>query len=88
VQYILPVAVQLMFFASPVAYPKEVMGDRAWLMNLNPVTPFIELAQHSLLGRPSPDILWLLYGIATGGAILLIGLIAFRQMERKFADVI
>lgn len=89
VQHILPVAMQLLLYASPVAYAASNIPDvyqRAY--HLNPLVALLEGLRHALLGTPAPaagDVAWALG--ATAGA-LVTGTLVFRRLERRFADVI
>ena len=89
VQYILPVFLQILLYASPVAYGLSMVPDHlrpyyTW----NPLTAPLELFRYALLGTGAPPALALLYSTATAAAVLLVGLYAFKRMERRFADVI
>ena len=89
VQYVLPVLTQVLLYASPVPYgasavPKKLLG----IYYLNPLSAPLEAIRWSLLGTAPPPFKWLAYSLAAGAAIVLSGLIAFKRMERKFADVI
>jgi lipopolysaccharide transport system permease protein len=94
VQYVLPVLVQLLLFASPVAYslssvPKHLRGFHTFLV-LNPLTGLLQGVRWSLLGaKNAPITLGLsLYATSASVLILIVGMFAFAQMERSFADVI
>jgi lipopolysaccharide transport system permease protein len=93
VQYILPVALNILLFASPIAYSAKYAASRLPARfrtgyMLNPLAPIMESFRCIILGTdPAPA--WAL-GCAIGVsiAVLWIGAVAFKQMERKFADVI
>ena len=51
----LPMALMLLFFVMPVAYPLRATG---WEL-LNPVLPLITAGRAALVGAPVPDPLWL-----------------------------
>ncbi|MDD5351269.1 MAG: ABC transporter permease, partial [Chthoniobacteraceae bacterium] len=89
VNYFLPVAVQLLLYASPVAYavsavPPALRG----LYWLNPLCPLLEGFRWSLLGAgtlpPGP----LLYAAAISCTAMTAGAFAFKWLERLFSDVI
>jgi lipopolysaccharide transport system permease protein len=86
--HILPFAVQLGMFATPVIYPLSVVPERfRWVAALNPLTGILESFRAALFGLP---IDWpLLAGSAALTlAVLLAGTVVFRRMERTFADTI
>jgi ABC-type polysaccharide/polyol phosphate export permease len=88
VQHAVGPAMQIWFFASPIAYPSTLLSDRAELVYaLNPVVGVMALTRWSVLGTPWPG--WpLLVSSGTGAALLAAGLAYFRRSERFFADVI
>ncbi len=89
VQYIIPVATQILLYASPVAYSvADVPAKYRWVYELNPLTPPLEAMRGSLLGTPLPDLQSMAISCTTGTILLLIGLYSFKRMERRFADVI
>ena len=81
-------AMQVLFFATPVAYPSSLLADRAELVYaLNPLVGVIGLARWSVLGTPWPG--WpLAVSVATTAVTLAGGVAYFRRSERSFADVI
>ena len=81
-------AMQVWFFASPIAYPSSLLADRAELAYaLNPMVGVIGLARWSVLGTPWPG--WPLAVSAGTAAVILVGGVSyFRRSERYFADVI
>jgi lipopolysaccharide transport system permease protein len=89
VQYILPVALQILFFASPIGYAVAAVAEhlRPWY-RLNPLAAPIEAFRASLLPTTHPPAIMLLYSFAISAAVFVIGLFTFKSMERKFADVI
>ena len=90
VQYIVPVLVMILQYVSPVGYLVAGTVPHRLLAHymLNPLAGLIEAFRWSMLG--SEEVHWAYVGYA--GAIsllvLLIGALAFKRMERKFADVI
>jgi lipopolysaccharide transport system permease protein len=88
VRYVLPFAVQVWLFATPVAYPASSVPD-AWraLYGLNPMATVVEGFRWALLGTPlSPSM-----AVASAVAITVIlagGLVYFRKTEGTFADLV
>lgn len=87
--YALPFLTQFWLFATPVAYSSKVVSG-AWqfLYSLNPMAGVVNGFRWALLGigtGPSLE-LWISIGISL--AVLISGLIYFRNMERTFADTI
>jgi lipopolysaccharide transport system permease protein len=89
VRYIVPFAVQLWLFATPVAYPITLL-DEPWrtLSAINPMVGVVEGFRWAVLGQTNAP--WALIGIsAASAAILLLGGLAyFHRAERDFADIV
>ena len=89
VGHILPFLTQTWFFVTPIVYSSSVVSPK-WqiLYALNPLTGVVEGFRWSLLGIHSLP--WQLLAISAGVAIALLitGLVYFRNMERTFADEI
>lgn len=89
VGYTIPFVVQIWMYASPVAYPVSLVPER-WrlLYSLNPMAGVIEGFRWALLGTGNPD-----FGVMAASAVVIMalllgGIVYFRQMERTFADVV
>jgi lipopolysaccharide transport system permease protein len=100
VQYVIPVMMNLLLYASPVAYslataveklrhnaPKYAELGRL-VYTANPLSGLLEAFRISILG--SGQIPWgpVLYASVVSILIFFGGAFAFKRMERKFADVI
>jgi homopolymeric O-antigen transport system permease protein len=75
-------------FVTPVIYPIHyVPGHWRILMGLNPMTGVVIGFRYSLLGSAAQ---WSIMGLslAVSLAIFVVGLLIFRRMERRFADII
>lgn len=89
-QHVLPVAVQLWFYATPVVYPLSMISTEArwrWVATLNPMTAPVEAMKMALLGHGSwtPTLAAGAWGVTL--AILVTGLAAFSRAERTVIDV-
>src|SRR5690606_21982606 len=89
IRYMIPFMVQLWLFATPIAYPSSLLAEQ-WrpLYALNPMVGVVEGFRWALLGtdtRPGPMIV-----VSAVVTILLFlsGLMYFRRMERRFADIV
>jgi len=89
VQYVLPYLIQLLLYASPVAYGVSAVPQavrRFYL--LNPIAPLLDGLRTALLGRG--DVHW----AAIGGSALVsvaafaAGVLFFLYQDRQYADVI
>lgn len=88
VKHIVPVALQLWMFASPVIYPSSLFPEKwRWVFALNPLTGILEGLRSSIFGTPF-DMFAILCSVAIIFALLIVALIVFRNMEDHFADYI
>ncbi len=88
-QHVVALAVQILFFATPIFYSAQrVPYPFRYALEVNPLTPAIEGVRAALMwGRP-PE--WQSFGIALAGSLLiaLLGYAFFMKSKRAFADVI
>jgi lipopolysaccharide transport system permease protein len=87
-QHVVPVALQLLLFASPVIYSMHIV-PAAWrpIYILNPLAGLIEGFRAALVGRPLPQpAVW----VATAVTFVIVvgAFAAFRRMETEFADYV
>jgi lipopolysaccharide transport system permease protein len=89
VGYVLPWFMQILMYASPLAYSLDaVPGNLRWLFDINPVTWFLEAFRWSTLGTSMPPV-WQLVAIAVAGPLVFfVGTLIFQKNEREFADFI
>jgi lipopolysaccharide transport system permease protein len=89
VRYVVPFAVQLWLFATPVAYPITLL-DEPWrtLAALNPMVGVVEGFRWGVLGDGTAP--WGAIGIsaAAAAAFLVAGFAYFHRVERDFADIV
>jgi lipopolysaccharide transport system permease protein len=86
-QYILPFALSIAFYVTPVIYPVQGLPEGwAWVMYLNPVAGLVEAHRACVLDDPLP---WggLAMSVVMSSAALLFGAFYFTRAERQFADV-
>jgi lipopolysaccharide transport system permease protein len=87
-RYVLGFLVQLWMFASPLAYPLDVVPEQ-WrlLYALNPMVGVIDGFCAALLGTA---LRWDIIGISAVSAtgLLVLGLFYFKRVERRFADIV
>lgn len=89
VGYFLPWAVQIMLYASPVAYSVAEVPERLQLLfSLNPLTWYLEEFRYSLLAQPAPPAWQIVASVVLAVVVLFGGAVAFQSWERDFADVI
>jgi lipopolysaccharide transport system permease protein len=88
-RYVIPVIMQFLLYASPVAYSVSVVPERLrfWFY-LNPLSGLLDAFRWSLLGRGQLDWAAVGYAAACVVVVFLFGIYSFKKMERRFADVI
>jgi lipopolysaccharide transport system permease protein len=83
-------AVQLLMYATPVAYPMSYLKGKsfaAWIA-WNPLTPIVEAFRYALFGTGTVNTIGLFY---SGGFIVVVvffGLLIFSKVERTFMDTV
>jgi lipopolysaccharide transport system permease protein len=89
VGYVIPLLLQLLLFASPVAYPLDAVPDSVrWFVALNPLTGLLQAFHWCLTGYGSLPPSYLAYSAVTAVMVTVIGALVFSSLERSFADVI
>ena len=87
-RHIVPFGLQLWFFMTPVIFDRSFVSPRyQWLLDLNPIGGTIEAFRSVVLDRPIDWGSWVL-SIGVGLLVLVIGLLWFSRLERRFADVV
>jgi lipopolysaccharide transport system permease protein len=89
VRYVVPFLIQFWMFASPVAYPSNLVPERwRWLYGLNPMAGVVEGFRWSLTGHGQPP--GILLADSTVMVLLLLagGVAYFQKMEGTIADVV
>ena len=89
VGYMLPLALQILFYACPIVYQvTKVPAKAVFWYNLNPLSSIFEAITWSIFGIESLEWGRLAYAAVASVAVLMGGVYAFKHMEKKFADVI
>ena len=88
VKYIIPFAVQMLFFISPVFYSHSFITNKYLLFfyYLNPITGILELIRFGLFEMPI-NINGLIISCASTILAFFIGMFYFRRFESTFADI-
>ena len=87
-RHLVPFAIQLWLYATPVVYPAALFPPRwRWLLYLNPVAGPVDAFRAAFLGR-SVDPLGVLTSLAISGILLLVAIFYFSHVERRLADVL
>jgi homopolymeric O-antigen transport system permease protein len=83
-------AVQLLMYATPVAYPLSFLKDKSYAswIQWNPLTPIMEAFRYALFQKGSFTAGSLLYSAVFIVVVLFIGLLSFSKVERSFMDTV
>ena len=89
VRYVVPFAIQLLLFITPIAYPSSLI-DEPWrtLSAINPMVGVVEGFRWATLDTGHAPLA--LMGVSAASAILILvaGLAYFDRVERRFADYV
>jgi lipopolysaccharide transport system permease protein len=88
-RYTIPFLVQFWLFATPVAYSSKLV-PAVWrpVYGLNPMAGVVEGFRWALLGTGEPPGLMILASAAVVAVLLVTGLVYFRRVEGRFADIV
>jgi lipopolysaccharide transport system permease protein len=87
-RYVIPFMIQVWLFITPVIYPTTMIPEKwHWLYYLNPMAGLIEGFRSAFLGKPF-DIVGPSISFSVAIACFIIGVLYFRKVERRFADII
>ena len=83
-QYVVSIAIQGLFFLTPVLYQRNALaGKVAWLVDLNPVVPFIELFRAPLSQAVFPSASAIVHASLISFLALAIGLLVLFRQEKN-----
>ncbi len=89
VRYVVPFAIQMWLFVTPVAYPSSLL-EEPWrtLSAINPMVGVIEGFRWATLGAGDAPLALIGVSAVSAAALLAAGLAYFDRVERSFADFI
>jgi lipopolysaccharide transport system permease protein len=87
VKFVVPFLTQIWLFATPIAYPADVLGE-PWrtILGLNPMTGVVEGFRWAVAGGEPPPRGHLMMAILVAFVLVGTGAVYFRRMEKNFAD--
>ena len=90
-QQIIPFAMQLLFFLTPVAYPTAklsglISADWQWVVYLNPLAGLLELFRSFLFGTVFSDAV--IISVILAPTLLFVGLWSFVKADKQMADIV
>lgn len=86
-QHLIGVAMQLLFYATPIVYASETIPDNfKWILYLNPMTYIINGYRDIFYNQRMIDIVSTLLLIIISIALCIIGYIIFNKLQKGFAE--
>jgi lipopolysaccharide transport system permease protein len=87
--FLIPFALQIWNYASPVVYSSELIPEKwRWLYALNPIVGLIEGFRWSVLGSSPLNVEMLCSTLTFAVLSVLGGAIIFKKVERGFVDIV
>jgi lipopolysaccharide transport system permease protein len=88
VKHVIPLFIQLYYFASPILYPVSVAPSwMHWMYTVNPLAVVVT-AYRSLLNGHALDWAGLAWALFASLAVLALGAVAFMRKEQEMVDVL
>ncbi len=84
IQQILNNFLQIMFFVTPILWPPHMLGERAWMLNYNPIYFFIESVRAPLLGNTVPFEVWMGL-LITSSMVFVLAATVFGRFRNRVA---
>ena len=87
--YLVSFGVQLAMYMTPIIYPISMVPEHyRSLMELNPISPLLEMFRYALLGKGTFSLAGISYSTIFAIMILVIGTLLFNKVERDFMDTV
>jgi lipopolysaccharide transport system permease protein len=89
VRFVVPFLTQFWMYATPIVWPISVLpAEWRFLIGLNPMAGAVEGFRWALLGTAMPSLTLFALSVVTALILLISGIVFFRHMEDRFADII
>ena len=90
VRHILPLAIQIWMFVTPILYPATIVSERwrTWYFAINPMAVIIDGCRRAVIQGLPPDLKYLSLTAAISCLLLFGGYKVFKSLEREFADIV
>ena len=86
-EHILAIIAMAWLYATPICYPETMVPEKYLsLYRLIPVTPIVNAYRDVLYYGRTPDLTTLLIAIGIGLVTVLIGVLVFGRLQRRFAE--
>lgn len=88
-KFVIPLALQILFYATPVIYSINIIPDKFFKLILsNPLTGLIDSYRQIILFNQPPNFYHLISSVAGGTILLIVGYWFYKRVDKKFADII
>ena len=87
---VMGLVMQVVFYAAPIVYPLSLVqstGVRT-VIQLNPLTPIAGVMRTGLVGAEAPGVAAIVYLLAGGATLLVVGAAALERWRRSIADLV
>jgi ABC-type polysaccharide/polyol phosphate export permease len=75
------------FYATPIVYLSSMLPEKfQWAMHANPMAVLVESYRAVLYYHQLPDMTWLGIWAALSFAILILGYLLFKKLEKTFVE--
>lgn len=90
VRHVLPLAIQIWMFVTPILYPASVVPVkwRVWYFVLNPMAIIVDGYRRSVIQGVPPETCYLMAAAGVSAGLLWLGYAWFKHLERDFADIV
>ncbi|MBP3266106.1 MAG: ABC transporter permease [Clostridiales bacterium] len=86
-EHILAIVAMAWLYATPICYPETMVPEKYLsLYRLNPVTPVVNAYRDVLYYGKTPDLTTLLLAAGIGLITILLGVLIFGKLQRRFAE--
>ena len=86
-EHILAIVAMAWLYATPICYPETMVPEKYLsLYRLNPVTPVVNAYRDVLYYGKTPDLTTLLLATGIGLITIILGVLIFGKLQRRFAE--
>ncbi len=86
-EHILGIVTMAWMYMTPIMYDKSIVPENLMpIFNLNPMTHVIECYRAVLYEKKIPDLTTLLSAAGLGILILIVGMLVFNKLQKRFAE--
>ena len=86
-EHILAIIAMAWLYAKPICYPEEMVpAEYLPIYRLNPVTPIVNAYRDVLYWGRTPDLRTLLLAVLIGLVTVVLGILIFGKLQRRFAE--